>query len=114
MNKLMPSLGQLMVLRDRAPAEVQVQAGDDPMWAADAARFYAAVHAALPAVIALVSAAQPAAAPALYEPSIAAFRRIRAVIRAAHAWHGRTPASEADLAPALDAAVSAWAAGEPS
>jgi len=114
MNQLMASLGQLVVLRDRAPAEVQLQAGADPAEARDAARFYAEAHVMLPAVVALVSDAHPTAAWTLYEPSIEALRRIRAIVRAAQAWHARTPASEADLAAGLDAAVAACAVAEPT
>lgn len=107
MNEIMPLLLQLVRLRDHAPAELALDG--DLAQAQAAARFYAAVHAALPALIARLAEAQSALSEAPAEPSIEAFRRVRAVLRAAQAWHARTPEREADLVPVLDAAVAAWA-----
>ena len=107
MNEIIPLLLQLVRLRDHAPAALALD-GDATQTGA-AQRFYAAVHAALPALIARLADVQAAPHEAPAEPSIVAFRRVRAVLRAAQAWHARTPEREADLVPVLDAAVAAWA-----
>ena len=106
MIRLQPLIDQLTGLRDHAPPELDLGADVDPLEASNAARFYAAVHAALPVLTAALSVFD--AASRRDELDIVQFRRMRQIMRAILSWNTRAPGQAAELADTLEAAVAAW------